>query len=134
MSCEIYHVHKRDPFVVAAQLNQQHPLMVFQENPDLDNTHWLTNTPISSCREYKVGNTPVLCSGDVMGSREGILDYIEVMVEEFDYWKTKVSYVWDPFSAIRALIRSSAFSRYCTIICTTNEISLFCLLEGKMPA
>ena len=38
-----------------------------------------------------MGNTPVLCSGDVMGSREGIMDYIEAMKEEFDYWKTRVS-------------------------------------------
>ena len=65
--------------------------MVFQEHPDQLNTHWLTDFPVLSCREHKVGNTPVLCSGDVMGSREGIMDYIEAMKEEFDYWKTRVS-------------------------------------------
>jgi len=82
---------KRDPFVVAAQQKQQHPLMVFEEIPILENTHWLTDFPVQSCREYKVGNTRMLCSGSVMGSREGIMDYLETMVEEFDYWKTRVS-------------------------------------------
>jgi len=80
---------QRDPFVVAAQQKQQHPLMVFEEIPILENTHWLTDFPVQSCREYKVGNTRMLCSGSVMGSREGIMDYLETMVEEFDYWKTR---------------------------------------------
>ena len=31
----------------------------------------------------------MLCSGSIMGSREGILDYIDVAIEEFDEWKTK---------------------------------------------
>ena len=79
---------QRDPFQVVKP-DQQKPLMVFEENPELDNTHWLTDFPISSCKGERVGTTPVLCSGNTMGSREGILDYIEVMMEEFDEWKTK---------------------------------------------
>ena len=89
--------------------------MLFEEHPNMKNTHWLTNLPVTSCRKYTVGKTPVLCSGSTMGSREGILDYINVMVvrffhigtlldynisnilllvptllqEEFDYWKTR---------------------------------------------
>lgn len=55
----------------------------------MKNTHWLTDFPVQSCRKHVVGETQVLCSGSVMGSREGILDYINVMVEEFDYWKTR---------------------------------------------
>mmetsp|Transcript_35002 Transcript_35002/g.64811 ORF Transcript_35002/g.64811 Transcript_35002/m.64811 type:complete len:335 (+) Transcript_35002:167-1171(+) len=81
---------QRDPFVTAVQSKQNHPLVLFQEHPTVINTHWLTDFPVSSCREHKVGKTPVLCSGSVMGSREGILDYIDVMVDEFDYWKTRV--------------------------------------------
>lgn len=69
-----------DPFVAAVQLKQQAPLMLFEEHPHMKNTHWLTDIPITSCRNHKVGNTQVLCSGSVMGSREGILDYIDVMV------------------------------------------------------
>jgi hypothetical protein len=77
---------QRDPFVTAVERNQVHPLMVFQETPELDNEHWLTDWPITACRKHKVGKTPMLCSGSVMGSREGILEYIDVMEEEFKYW------------------------------------------------
>mmetsp|Transcript_14540 Transcript_14540/g.29543 ORF Transcript_14540/g.29543 Transcript_14540/m.29543 type:complete len:457 (-) Transcript_14540:72-1442(-) len=80
---------QRDPFVAAVELDMQHPLMLFEEHPDMKNTHWLTDIPVSSCKKYKVGETQVLCSGSVMGSREGILGYIETMVEEFDLWKTQ---------------------------------------------
>ena len=69
-----------DPFVAAVNLNQQAPLMFFEEHPYVKNTHWLTDTPVSSCKKYTVGETPVLCSGSTMGSREGIIDYINVMV------------------------------------------------------
>jgi hypothetical protein len=69
-----------DPFVAAVNLKQQAPLMVFQEHPDMNNTHWLTDVPVYGCRKYRVGATPVLCSGSTMGSREGILDYLSVMV------------------------------------------------------
>ena len=54
--------------------------MLFEEHPTMKNTHWLTDIPVTSCRGHKVGATQVLCSGSVMGSREGILDYIKVMV------------------------------------------------------
>jgi hypothetical protein len=77
---------QRDPFVTAVERNQVHPLMVFQETPELDNEHWLTDWPVYACRKHKIGRTPVLCSGSVMGSREGILEYIDVMEEEFKYW------------------------------------------------
>jgi len=80
---------QRDPFTTAVKLNQQHPLMLFEEIPALDNTHWLTDFPVMSCRNYKVGTTRVLCSGSIMGSREGIFDYLKAMATEFDYWKTR---------------------------------------------
>lgn len=63
--------------------------MLFEEHPHMKNTHWLTDVPVSSCRKHKVGSTQVLCSGSTMGSREGILEYIDIMIEEFDYWKTR---------------------------------------------
>ena len=70
----------QDPFATAVQLKQQAPLMLFEEHPTMKNTHWLTDIPVTSCRAHKVGATQVLCSGSVMGSRGGILDYIKVMV------------------------------------------------------
>ena len=33
--------------------------------------------------------SPVLCSGSTMGSRDGILKYIEAMVKEMNYWKER---------------------------------------------
>ena len=69
-----------DPFAAAVQLKQQAPLMLFEEHPHMKNTHWLTDIPVTSCRKHKVGDTQVLCSGSTMGSREGILNYIDVMV------------------------------------------------------
>ena len=66
--------------MATVQLKQQAPLMLFEEHPNLTNTHLLTNFPVTSCRNYRVGETRMLCSGSTMGSREGILDYISVMV------------------------------------------------------
>ena len=77
---------QRDPFVTAVERSQVHPLMVFEESPETDTEHWLTDWPVSACRKHKLGKKPMLCSGSVMGSREGILDYIDVMEEEFKYW------------------------------------------------
>lgn len=62
-------------------------LMLFEEiYPDLTNENWLTEAPVSKCKDYTVGPTPMLCSGSTMGSREGILNYLDVMKEEFDEW------------------------------------------------
>ena len=77
---------QRDPFAAAVERNQVHPLMVFEETPDQTTEHWLADWPVTTCREHKLGKKPMLCSGSVMGSREGILDYIDVMEEEFKYW------------------------------------------------
>lgn len=78
---------QRDPFVTLTHTHR--PLMVFEEIDQVDNTHWLTDFPVGHCKKHKVGTERMLCSGSVMGSREGILDYINVMVEEFDEWKEK---------------------------------------------
>jgi len=65
---------------------QKHSLLVFEEHPYNTNEHWLTDLPVMACRKYKVGPTPVLCSGGTMGTRDGILDYLRVMAEEYEYW------------------------------------------------
>jgi hypothetical protein len=36
-----------------------------------------------------VGHTRVLCSGSIMGSREGIMEYLEVIQNEMTDWMTK---------------------------------------------
>jgi len=64
-------------------------LMVFEENPELSTDHWLTSIPVQRCRKYELKSHPMLCSGSTMGTRQGILDYIDSMVNEFDYWKDR---------------------------------------------
>ncbi|KAL7426779.1 hypothetical protein ACHAXH_000827 [Discostella pseudostelligera] len=78
-----------DPFLAAVKLGQQHPLLVFEEHPHMSNTHWLTDIPIKTCKDYTVGPTQVLCSGSIMGSREGIMEYLDVMQKEMADWMTK---------------------------------------------
>uniref|UniRef100_A0A7S4S646 Uncharacterized protein n=2 Tax=Ditylum brightwellii TaxID=49249 RepID=A0A7S4S646_9STRA len=79
-----------DPF---EYIEEPHPIMVFEEMfPNITTNHWLTNTPVEYCRETTIlanESLPMLCSGSTMGSREGILEYIDVMVKEFDYWKER---------------------------------------------
>mmetsp|Transcript_12911 Transcript_12911/g.27876 ORF Transcript_12911/g.27876 Transcript_12911/m.27876 type:complete len:867 (+) Transcript_12911:75-2675(+) len=78
-----------DPF---AFVTSPHELMLFEEIfPGVTNEHWLTDLPVKKCRNVTVGPVPVLCSGSTMGTREGIINYIQVMVEEFDYWKARVN-------------------------------------------
>ncbi|KAL3763446.1 hypothetical protein ACHAW5_010236 [Stephanodiscus triporus] len=81
------------------------------DEPRLDNTHWLTDFPVkvrgSSANDD--GNELLLfyfyilpfffasflikiaaiIHGSTMGSREGILEYLTAMREEFDYWKSR---------------------------------------------
>ncbi|KAL7546092.1 hypothetical protein ACHAWF_009431 [Thalassiosira exigua] len=78
---------QRDPFITAGKLKMQHSLMLFEEIfPALDTTHWLTDFPIDNCKKSHLGKQPMLCSGSVMGSREGVISYINAMVREFDMW------------------------------------------------
>jgi len=62
-------------------------LMVFEETPELTTDHWIASIPVEKCRKYELKGRPMLCSGSTMGTRQGILDHINSMVEEFDYWK-----------------------------------------------
>jgi len=62
-------------------------VMVFEEISTQRTSHWLTYPPVNQCRNVKLTDYTMLCSGSTMGTRQGILDYIDVMVKEFDYWK-----------------------------------------------
>mmetsp|Transcript_7581 Transcript_7581/g.11578 ORF Transcript_7581/g.11578 Transcript_7581/m.11578 type:complete len:541 (-) Transcript_7581:147-1769(-) len=62
-------------------------LLVFEEIPEQTTSHWLTAGPIGKCKKERLDGHPMLCSGSTMGTRKGILDYIDVMMEEFDNWK-----------------------------------------------
>mmetsp|Transcript_20181 Transcript_20181/g.31184 ORF Transcript_20181/g.31184 Transcript_20181/m.31184 type:complete len:233 (-) Transcript_20181:132-830(-) len=77
-----------DPFQYV-QDPSKNQLMLFEEHSNLTTEHWLTDIPVTRCRQYTFGPQPMICSGSTMGSREGILQYADVMVEEFDYWKNR---------------------------------------------
>eukprot|EP00550_Attheya_septentrionalis_P012351 CAMPEP_0198303944 /NCGR_PEP_ID=MMETSP1449-20131203/57148_1 /TAXON_ID=420275 /ORGANISM="Attheya septentrionalis, Strain CCMP2084" /LENGTH=509 /DNA_ID=CAMNT_0044006451 /DNA_START=1 /DNA_END=1527 /DNA_ORIENTATION=+ len=76
-----------DPFTHSSIKYPVPGLMTFEEiYPDLTTENWLTNAPIEKCKGYEIGNHPMLCSGSTMGTREGILNYLDVMLKEFDAW------------------------------------------------
>ena len=41
---------------------------------------------VKQCKGQDLGKRPMLCSGSTMGTRDGILAYIDEMVKEFDAW------------------------------------------------
>jgi hypothetical protein len=76
-----------DPFTHSSIKYPPPGLMTFEEMyPDQTTEHWITEAPIKKCKGYDIGNHPMLCSGSTMGTREGILNYIDVMIKEFDAW------------------------------------------------
>jgi len=78
---------QKDPF--QSDTIEMHPLMLFEEHQNQTTEHWLADFPIGVCKDLKLGAKPMLCSGSVMGSREGIIDYIDAMGTEFIEWKDK---------------------------------------------
>jgi hypothetical protein len=73
-----------DPFQA---VTTPHSIMVFEETPKLTTENWLTDIPVLKCKNFKFGPRPMLCSGSTMGTRQGILNYVDAMVREFDLWK-----------------------------------------------
>jgi hypothetical protein len=76
---------QRDPFA-AVKVKDIYPIMVFEEHPNVTTNHWVSDGPISQCKGIHIQDKPMLCSGSTMGTREGILNYTQVMVREFDAW------------------------------------------------
>jgi hypothetical protein len=71
-------------------LNKRQNIFQMEEiYPGLTTEHWLTSALLLTCKKYVFGNWPMLCSGSTMGTREGILYYLDAMVCEFNLWKVK---------------------------------------------
>ena len=78
---------QRDPFQNKEKLR---PLMLFEEIPELTTGDWITTMPLSICKkEFHFHAEKMICSGSTMGSTQAILDYIDVMLSEFENWKAK---------------------------------------------
>jgi hypothetical protein len=55
----VQYTYLLDPFQTAVRMGlHRHPILVFEEHPNMVNTHWLTDLPVMSCKKHKVGPTP----------------------------------------------------------------------------
>jgi hypothetical protein len=60
-------------------------LQVFEEHRKSTTEHWLVSWPIGECKNVTL-NKPMLCSGTTVGTREAMLDYLNVIYEEMKLW------------------------------------------------
>lgn len=60
-------------------------LQVFQEHYTIRTTHWLVEVPVSKCKGVHY-NEPMLCSGTTIGTRQAMLDYLEIFHGEMKVW------------------------------------------------
>lgn len=74
---------QRDPF--GSGQPQVQGLQVFEEHVKLHTTHWLVEWPVRECKGI-VFDKPMLCSGTTIGTREAMIDYLNIMEEEMNAW------------------------------------------------
>eukprot|EP00041_Stephanoeca_diplocostata_P028996 m.844385 g.844385 ORF g.844385 m.844385 type:complete len:425 (-) comp23475_c0_seq22:1634-2908(-) len=72
-----------DPFQAVKTI---HPVMVSEEHPLMTTEHWLVSFPVKRCKGIKLKESPMLCSGSTIGTREGMLAYFNRMEEEMYEW------------------------------------------------
>jgi hypothetical protein len=75
---------QRDPF--GPQAPAVSGLQVFQEHRTMRTTHWLVKSPVQKCKQVKIFDEPMLCSGTTVGTREAMLQYFQAMVDEMRVW------------------------------------------------
>jgi len=61
-------------------------LQVFEEHRDVTTNHWLVDWPLKECKGNGLGNTPMLCSGSTIGTREAMMSYLDTMYQEMKQW------------------------------------------------
>jgi hypothetical protein len=76
-------VFQRNPF--GRDAPPVNGLQVFQEDPAMTTTNWLTEWPIRECKNITY-DKPMLCSGTTVGTREAMLRYLEIMYQEMKVW------------------------------------------------
>lgn len=74
---------QRDPFGDGAPVVKG--LQVFQEAKFQKTTHWLVKGPVSKCKNVVLDEI-MLCSGTTIGTREAMLEYLEIMHREMTAW------------------------------------------------
>eukprot|EP00980_Cylindrotheca_fusiformis_P003241 scaffold735_cov116-Cylindrotheca_fusiformis.AAC.11 len=75
---------QRDPFGDGAPIVTG--LQVFEEAKFQKTTHWLVKGPVSKCKGGLVLDEVMLCSGTTIGTREAMLEYLEIMHQEMAAW------------------------------------------------
>mmetsp|Transcript_8929 Transcript_8929/g.12706 ORF Transcript_8929/g.12706 Transcript_8929/m.12706 type:complete len:466 (+) Transcript_8929:133-1530(+) len=74
---------QRNPFGPEAPIVQG--LQVFEEHYTIRTTHWLVNWPLGDCKNVHY-DEPMLCSGTTIGTRQAMLDYLEIFHGEMMVW------------------------------------------------
>lgn len=60
-------------------------LQVFEEHRDITTEHWLVSWPTGECKNVTF-KKPMLCSGSTVGTREAMMDYLNVIYDEMQVW------------------------------------------------
>lgn len=70
-----------DPFGTEAPEISGDGLQVFEEDPRMRTTNWLVEWPVRECKGMSF-DEPMLCSGTTVGTRQAMLDYLDIMHQE----------------------------------------------------
>ena len=76
-------IFQRNPFDIHAP--KVAGLQVYQEHANLTTKNWLTAWPLRECKGV-IYDVPMLCSSTTIGTRETILEYLNMMYEEMKVW------------------------------------------------
>lgn len=80
----------RDVYFQADPFGPQTPIVkglhVFEEHESVTTTNWMVSHPIPTCKGVHIGDHPMICSGTTIGTRESMIEYINVMYDEFKLW------------------------------------------------
>jgi len=76
-------VFQRNPF--GPEAPKVHGLQVFEEHYTIRTTHWLVDWPVNACKGVHY-DEPMLCSGTTIGTRQAMLDYLNIFEGEMNVW------------------------------------------------
>ena len=74
---------QRNPF--GPEAPRVYGLQVFEEHYTIRTTHWLANWPIKACKGVAY-DEPMLCSGTTIGTRQAMIDYLNIFHDEMNAW------------------------------------------------
>jgi len=76
---------QRDPFGDDAPTIDAGTVHVFEEDLRIRTTSWLVEWPVRECKHTGFDH-PMLCSGTTIGTRQGMLQYLQVVYNEMQVW------------------------------------------------